>query len=89
MQRTVTESIRPQHQQTVKIQREKNGQPFCFSNGSERSSLFCALYNLIEKLNYEGAVSVVNTVRKIKSRRAKAVPDLVKGLIIIINWAFA
>lgn len=45
-------------------------------NGSERSGLFSALYNLLEKLNYEGVVSVVNTVRKIKSRRAKAVPDL-------------
>lgn len=47
----------------------------CMS-GSERSGLFCAVSNLIQKMGQERQVSIVNTIRQIKARRKTAIPSM-------------
>ncbi|XP_053378690.1 receptor-type tyrosine-protein phosphatase alpha-like [Mercenaria mercenaria] len=42
-------------------------------NGYERSGLFCVVYKMLEKLEAERQVSVVNTVRKIRTHRKQSI----------------
>ncbi|XP_053378702.1 receptor-type tyrosine-protein phosphatase kappa-like [Mercenaria mercenaria] len=45
-------------------------------NGYERSGLFCVVYKLLEKLEAERQVSVVNTVRKIRTHRKQSITSV-------------
>ncbi|XP_052765780.1 uncharacterized protein LOC128207025 isoform X2 [Mya arenaria] len=43
-------------------------------DGASKSGLFCVISLLIQRMNCEGEASVVNAVRKVRSRRALAIP---------------
>ncbi|XP_052761503.1 uncharacterized protein LOC128204171 [Mya arenaria] len=43
-------------------------------DGASKSGLFCVISLLIQRMNGEGEASVVNAVRKVRSRRALAIP---------------
>ena len=51
-----------------------------FRSGAERSGLFCAVSVMLQKMESEHEISVVNTVRQIKSRRQRALPNKVMHL---------
>ncbi|XP_052762555.1 receptor-type tyrosine-protein phosphatase F-like isoform X2 [Mya arenaria] len=44
-------------------------------DGAGKSALFCIVSILLEKMGLEQEVSVVNTIRKVKSRRRSAIPN--------------
>ncbi|XP_052765394.1 receptor-type tyrosine-protein phosphatase mu-like isoform X3 [Mya arenaria] len=44
-------------------------------DGAGKSALFCIVSILLEKMGLEQEVSVVNTIRKVKSRRKSAIPN--------------
>ncbi|XP_053387668.1 cell death abnormality protein 1-like [Mercenaria mercenaria] len=43
--------------------------------GAEKSGLFCVVSILLEKIQLEQEISVVNTVRQVKNRRHKSIPN--------------
>lgn len=52
---------------------------FGIRTGSERSSLYCTVSILLERLKLEGRVDVLNCLRQIKLRRQTAFPTTVCG----------
>lgn len=46
-------------------------------DGAGKSGLFCAITILIQKVEIDREVSIVNTVRQVRSRRPKAIPNQV------------
>ncbi|XP_052764457.1 tyrosine-protein phosphatase non-receptor type 20-like [Mya arenaria] len=44
-------------------------------DGAGKSALFCVVSILLEKMDIYQEVSVVNTIRKVKSRRKSAIPN--------------
>ena len=51
--------------------------------GAKRSGLFCVVSTLLEKLDSDGDVSVVNTVRRVQFRRPTALTSQVSLMTVI------
>ncbi|XP_052763147.1 receptor-type tyrosine-protein phosphatase mu-like [Mya arenaria] len=47
-------------------------------DGTGKSALFCIVSILVEKMKIDQEVSVVNTIRKVRSRRTSAIPNMAK-----------
>ncbi|WAR17005.1 PTPRM-like protein [Mya arenaria] len=45
-------------------------------DGTGKSALFCVVSILVEKMKIDHEVSVVNTIRKVRSRRTSAIPNM-------------
>ncbi|XP_052762046.1 receptor-type tyrosine-protein phosphatase alpha-like [Mya arenaria] len=45
-------------------------------DGTGKSALFCIVSILVEKMKIDQEVSVVNTIRKVRSRRTSAIPNM-------------
>lgn len=49
---------------------------FCYSSGSGRTGVFCALSIVVERMRTEGVVDLLQTVRQLREQRPQMVETL-------------
>ena len=52
-------------------------------NGSDKSGLFCVIWNVLERLRIDGEVAIPQTIRNLRHRRRQIIPNFVSASVLL------